>query len=103
MTMVNLASKKVSHLSRIIAKINCLKLMKRVVEIWLKLADGDRKEAKNQKRVFEWHSKGAHIHRRPRLTIDQQYVHGSFGHTYQRIVFYSALEMHEFLYLAAAY
>ena len=33
-----------------------------LVEIWPKLADGDRKEAKNQKRVFEWYSKGTNMH-----------------------------------------
>ena len=26
-----------------------------LVEIWLKLADGDHKETKNQKRAFEWY------------------------------------------------
>ena len=45
-------------------KINYLKLMKCeiLVEIWLKSANGDRKEAKNQKRVFEWYSKVANMH-----------------------------------------
>ena len=33
-----------------------------LVEILLKSAYGDRKEIKNQKRVFEWYSKGAYIH-----------------------------------------
>ena len=57
-----------------------------LVEIWLKSANGDRKEARNQKRVFEWYPKGGKTHesqetherlgvaRRPRLTIDHQYV-----------------------------
>ena len=33
-----------------------------LVEIWLKLANGDRKEAKNQKRVFEWYPKGENMY-----------------------------------------
>ena len=33
-----------------------------LVEIWPKLADGDRKEAKNEKRVFEWCPEGAKNH-----------------------------------------
>ena len=47
-----------------VGNINYLKFMKRetLVDIWLKLADSDRKEAKNQKWVFEWYSKGANMH-----------------------------------------
>ena len=33
-----------------------------LVEIWPKPADGDRKEAKNQKRVFKWYPKEANMH-----------------------------------------
>ena len=34
-----------------------------VVEMWLtKSADGNRKGAKNQTRVFEWYPKGANTH-----------------------------------------
>ena len=33
-----------------------------LVEIWLKSANGDRNEAKNQKRVFEWYPKGENTH-----------------------------------------
>ena len=33
-----------------------------LVEIWLKSADDDRKEAKTQKQVFEWYPKGANMH-----------------------------------------
>ena len=33
-----------------------------LVELWLRLANGDRKEAKNQKWVFEWYSKWANLH-----------------------------------------
>ena len=33
-----------------------------LVKIWPNLADGDRKEAKNGKRVFKWCPKGANIH-----------------------------------------
>ena len=68
-----------------VGKINYLKYMKReiLVEIWLKLADGDRKEVKNQKRVFEWYPTGGQtcmrvgrthqrpgVARRPRLTVE---------------------------------
>ena len=40
-----------------VGKINYLKLMKReiLVEKWLRSANGNRKEMKNQKRVFEWY------------------------------------------------
>ena len=33
-----------------------------LVEMWLKSAVDDRKEAKNQKWVFEWNLKGANMH-----------------------------------------
>ena len=33
-----------------------------LVEIWLTSAADDRKEAKNQKRIFEWYPKGANMH-----------------------------------------
>ena len=33
-----------------------------LAEIWLKSANGGRKEAKNKKRVFEWYLKGANTH-----------------------------------------
>ena len=33
-----------------------------LVEIWLKLANGNRREAENQKRVFEWYPKGGNTH-----------------------------------------
>ena len=47
-----------------VRKINYLKLMKHeiLIEIWLKLANNDHKETKNQKRAFEWYPKGANIH-----------------------------------------
>ena len=47
--MVKLALKKGNHLC--VGKINYSKLMKReiLVEIWLKLANGDCKEARNKK------------------------------------------------------
>ena len=57
-----------------------------LVEIWLTSANGNRREAKNQKRVLSGTQKGqAHtrvrrtherpgVARRPRLTIDQHYV-----------------------------
>ena len=34
-----------------------------LVEIWLKSADGDRKETKNHKRAFERYPKGANMHK----------------------------------------
>ena len=33
-----------------------------LVERWLKSANGDHKEAKTQKLVFEWYPKGANTH-----------------------------------------
>ena len=33
-----------------------------LIEIWLKSANGDRKETRNQKRVFEWYPKGGNTH-----------------------------------------
>ena len=57
-----------------------------LVEIWLKSADGKRKEVKNQKRVFEWHPKGANMHeswenswadgcrQAAKVAVGQQYV-----------------------------
>ena len=33
-----------------------------LVEIWLKLADGDHNEAKIQKQVFEWYPTGSNMH-----------------------------------------
>ena len=60
-----------------VGKINYLMLMKReiLVEVWLKSADGDHKEVKNQKWVFEWYPNGrthgcTGIARPPRLTVD---------------------------------
>ena len=45
-------------------KIKYLKLLKRVilVEVWLKSANGDHIEAKNQNQVFEWYPKGTNMH-----------------------------------------
>ena len=45
-------------------KFKYLKLMNReiLIEICLKSADGNRKEAENQKWVFEWYPKGANMH-----------------------------------------
>ena len=48
-----------------VGKINYLKCTKReilLVEIWLKSADANRKEAKNKKWVFWWYPKGANMH-----------------------------------------
>ena len=58
--MVKLASKKGNHLEGV-GEINYLKWMKReiFVEIWLKLANGNRREAGNQKQVCEWYPKEA--------------------------------------------
>ena len=64
MKLVKLTSKKGNCLEDE-GENNCLKLMKReiLVEIWLKLANGDRKEVRNQKRVFEcWHPTGGNTH-----------------------------------------
>ena len=33
-----------------------------LVEIWLKSANGNCKEARNQKPVFEWYPKGGNTH-----------------------------------------
>ena len=33
-----------------------------LVEIWLKSANGARKEARNQEQVFEWYPKGGNAH-----------------------------------------
>ena len=43
----------------LVGRINYSKCVKReiLVEIWPKSAYGDRKEVKNQKRVFEWYPK----------------------------------------------
>ena len=57
-----------------------------LVEIWQKSANGNHKEATNQRRVFEWGTGQTHVRvsrtqherpsvaRRPRSTIDQHYV-----------------------------
>ena len=58
-----------------------------LVEIWLKSADGNHKEVKDQKWVFEWGAQKGQtcmraerthmwpgVTKRPRLTVDQQYV-----------------------------
>ena len=60
MKLVKLASKKGNDLKDV-GEINYLKLMRReiLVGIWLKSANGNRKKAKNQKRVCEWCPKGA--------------------------------------------
>ena len=33
-----------------------------LIETWLKSADGDHKEAKNQKQVFKWYPKEENMH-----------------------------------------
>ena len=63
MIVIHLASKKETTLD--VGKVSYLKLTKReiLVKIWLTSADGDRKEAKNKKRVFKWYPKGANMHK----------------------------------------